>query len=215
VKIAFQLYSKVVVIFVLLALAACGTTTVRNSNEASREASGDVRVKFSQALQFMSTGAYSDAIDLLLAINKQNNGLPGVHANLGIAYGKMNEFKKAKDALEVATDLKPNDLDIQNEMAIAYKNVGDYASSKASYERVLSINPKSEKGNLNMGILCDLYINDAVCAIKYYQAYEAIYAERAVVPADAKQAKAKESLPPLIKKNEKVVNWIKDLEKRK
>lgn len=227
----YSLFSKVLVVVALLLLAACGTGNVRDDNDASsvaKEASGSVRENFALGLKHMDDEKYQAAIDIFDQINEQNNQLAGVHANLGIAYGKLAMYEKAQAALEQAVRLNAVSSEILNEMAIAYRNNGDFEASKQTYEKILEKNAKSEQSHLNLGILCDIYMNDINCALEHYKEYQAIYAsaeaaaEEAKVLAEQKtkdKPVKKEEKPtvyiPKAAKNEKVVHWITDLEKRK
>lgn len=207
----YRLYSKAIILALCWVLAACGSSVVKNNTRYTPkgEASSSVRDKFKDALQLMNDAEYTEAITMLEQINQQNNRLAGVHANLGIAYGKLAQYDEARAALETAVSLNSKSIDISNEMALAYRNTGDYDASRAIYQGILEKYPKNAQSHLNLGILCDIYINDIGCALKHYKEYEALYA---IVSESTDKKSA--SLPQ-VDKNEKVVHWIADLEKRK
>lgn len=209
----YSLFFKISVLVLLVLLSACSGSAIKSSTQYNikGEASLSVRDSFNEALALMNDNNYEDAAALLEKINAQNNRLAGVHANLGIAYGKLNQYGKAKSALETAVGLNPNSPEILNEMAIAYRNSGEYIASKEVYQKILKKYPKSGQSHLNLGILCDIYMNDIDCALKHYKEYEALYAN---VPGESKDKKRAASASKSTK-NDKVVHWINDLEKRK
>ncbi len=230
----YNLYFKLFVLSLSVLLSACGGSAVKSSKDdkPKAEASSSVRDSFSQALIFMNDEKYEEAIELLDKINEQNNRLAGVHANLGIAYGKLNQYDEARQALETAVSFNSTSPEILNEMAIAYRNSGNYSAAKESYEKILEAEPNNEQAYLNLGILCDIYMADTACALENYNSYEAIYAaaipvvteavvnEEGEAGAEVVESKEPEKeevvvYVPKLEKNEKVVQWIKDLEKRK
>lgn len=217
------------------------------------EASVSVRESFAEAQRLLDRNDYQAAIDILEQINTQNDQLAGVHANLGIAYGQLAQYDAAKQALQTAVALNSEDSQILNAMALAYRNSGEFVLAKETYMQNVDLNPDNARTHFNLGILCDIYMNDLPCAIENYKAYEAIYkravdsAEAAAVAQAAYEAaladkankiataiengepsetiealEAIEIAEPTIEiiplpddpKNEQVVFWIEDLERR-
>lgn len=224
----------------------------QNDGQASTESevSISVRERFAEALLLLDIDDYQGAIDILEQINTQNDQLAGVHANLGIAYGHLVQYDAAKQALEAAVALNSQDSQILNAMAMAYRNSGEFVLAKETYMNNIALNPGNVRTHFNLGILCDIYMNDLPCAIDNYREYEAIYkravdsseaaaAEQAAYEAalaekaskiasaiengeDTEALEAIEIPQPTIEvialpddpKNEQVVFWIEDLERR-
>lgn len=249
-------YSSGLIILLSLLITACGGggANLKQTEETvaatTQEASLSVRESFADAVALLDIDDYQGAIDILEQINSQNDQLAGVHANLGIAYGQLEKYTEAKDALETAVSLNADNPQILNAMALAYRNSGDFNAAKETYIKNIEINPGNVRTHLNLGILCDIYMNDLTCAIDNYKAYEAIYQQATESAEAASQAQAEyekaladkaerialaeengedtseleemdiplpsvEVIPlPDDPKNEKVVFWIEDLEKR-
>jgi tetratricopeptide (TPR) repeat protein len=113
------------------------------------------------------------------------------YINLGIAYRKTNDLKRAEVSLDKALKLNPNHPAANNEMGMVYRKIGKFSEARRTYERVLERFPKFYPARKNLGILCDLYINDLRCAMANYEIYNK------ADPGD-----------------KSVVMWIADLRKR-
>ena len=61
-------------------------------------------------------------------------------------------FVKAKELLNKANEIKPNNLTVLNNLGTAYKELGDNKESIKFYEKVLKINSNHANANYNLGI---------------------------------------------------------------
>ncbi len=96
-------------------------------------------------------------------------------------------------ALIKATEQVPPNIEAYNHLGIHYRNSGRFDDARNAYEKALSTDPNHSSIHLNLGILYDLYLRDAVKALEQYRLYQGL------LPAADKQ----------------VGMWISDLEKRK
>ena len=63
------------------------------------------------------------------------------HADVGLAYFRMNDFKKAERNYLKATQLNPSNATAFSNLGSLYFNTQRYQEAKSSYERALRINP--------------------------------------------------------------------------
>ncbi|MDH5633507.1 MAG: tetratricopeptide repeat protein [Gammaproteobacteria bacterium] len=178
-----------------LVLAGCATTTSGTSgNFVIREdvdVRPEVKADFEKAVDLLQKKEYERGIRLLHRVSERSDKSIAPYINLGIAYRESGEVKKAEEFLSKALELNPNHPAANNEMGVVYRKLGKFAEARRTYERILERFPDFFPARKNLGILCDLYINDLGCAMANYQIY---------IKADP---------------GDKAVSmWIADLEKR-
>ena len=57
------------------------------------------------------------------------------------------------------------------ELGLVYRKTGRYKEARTLYESLLSMYPDYLPAHKNLGVLCDIYIQDLRCALDQYQAY--------------------------------------------
>ena len=62
-------------------------------------------------------------------------------------------------------------------MGIVYRRTGRFEEARESYERALEVHPGYHFALLNLGVLCDLFLEDLQCALKSYEGYAEIVAD--------------------------------------
>lgn len=131
-----------------------------------------VREDFEQALVLLRKQKYPEAIKLLQKITqKTQNSAP--YVNIALAYEITGELGPAEDALKRALALNPDHPVTMNEYALLYRRSGRFAEARTLYERLLVKHPSFLPARKNLGILCELYLNDLRCAREQYEAYMA------------------------------------------
>jgi Flp pilus assembly protein TadD len=187
---------------VLLAMA-CATDGTRHAPVEERNETGftitqevggaglGVRSDFRRAVEHIQDEEYDEGIALLLQVIEAAPDSTTAHINLGIAYGRTGDLKRAEESLRKALELNPRHPVAHNELGIVYRRTGRFDEARASYETALDIYPEFHFARRNLAILCDVFLKDLACAIENYE----IYAE--AVPDD-----------------EKASMWIADLRNR-
>ncbi|MBF9014833.1 MULTISPECIES: tetratricopeptide repeat protein [unclassified Oceanispirochaeta] len=72
----------------------------------------------------------------------------------GWAYRKLSRFEDALGSFKKAAEIKGDHVDILNELAICFLELGQYDESRKALEEALGMDPENLKIISNMGILC-------------------------------------------------------------
>lgn len=168
---------------VLLVMAGCASSPTSQqggtqSNNAerihfveSRKVDPSVRRNFDIAIGLLRDKKYDEGINLLKKVIEasQNNSAP--YINMAIAYEKLGKIDLAEDSLKHALKINPDHPVANNEYALLLRKTGKYAEARKLYEKILKKYPDFMPARRNLGILCDIYLNDKSCALKQYQIY--------------------------------------------
>jgi tetratricopeptide (TPR) repeat protein len=130
-----------------------------------------MRQNFAMALDLLHAGDYTRAIELLekMKENSQNHSAP--YVNLAKAYIIVGNYEEAENNLKQAMHINPEHPVTLHELALVYRKTGRYEESRSLYEAVVSKYPEFMPARKNLGILCELYLDDAPCALAQYQSY--------------------------------------------
>lgn len=130
-----------------------------------------VRRDFDQAVSLLNEANYDDAIALLKQVIEQSPGVSAPHINLGIAYERIDEQDKAEAQFKTALTLISGHPVVYNEYGLLCRKSGRFEEARSLYEQALSAFPEYYPVHRNLGILCDLYLNDLACALEHYEIY--------------------------------------------
>lgn len=171
-------YAVLLCFFVLLAGCA-GSGGVRHSGGSdnaisfyeNRSVDLAVRKEFDAAVALLRKQKYAEAIKLLQKVirKSQNNSAP--YINIALAYEMTDEMGLAEDNLKRALAINPDHPAAMNEYALLYRRTGRFAEAKKLYENLLDKYPSFMPAHKNLGVLCELYLNDLHCALDQYEVY--------------------------------------------
>jgi Tfp pilus assembly protein PilF len=139
-------------------------TEVPKMDEASRR-------DFDRAVALLKDNDYGQAIDLLEKVIKRSPGVTAPYIDIAIAYRHIGKPEKAEQDLKTALKLFPDHPVACNEYGLVYRKTGRFAEARAIYEKALARFPDYYPLHRNLGILCDLYLNDLNCALEHYEIY--------------------------------------------
>jgi len=150
-----------------------GGRQVQENIEISEDYSVDseIRDEFEKAVSLMKSEHYAEAIRLLRAVTAKAKRFTSPYINLAIAYGKTDDLGQAEENLKKA--LKLNELHpvANNELALVYRRTGRFKEARTTYEKVLAKYPAFLPARKNLGVLCDIYLQDLNCALQQYEFY--------------------------------------------
>jgi Flp pilus assembly protein TadD len=134
--------------------------------------SRDVQNTFDQALQLLQQQQYDDAIMLLNTVVEREKRLTAPYINLAMAYRQKGDDKQAEENLLKALAIDNTQPIANNELGIIYRKQGRFADAKKVYITALSEYPDYLPVIKNLGILCDIYMQDAQCALEQFEKYQ-------------------------------------------
>lgn len=131
----------------------------------------EIRNEFNQAVTFLGQEKYSEAIKLLKAVTGKTSKFTAPFINLGIAYARTNELEKAEENFKRALDINKQHPVATNELGLIYRKTGRYKEARKLYEDLLAMYPDFLPARKNLGVLCDIYLQDLRCALSEYEEY--------------------------------------------
>ena len=137
------------------------------------------RSAFESAVVMMNDGKNDEAIELLAKVIGRSPGVTAPYINIAVAYMRTNKLEPAEQHFKTALGLVPNHPVASNEYGLLLRKGGRFKEAREIYEKALTSFPDYLPVHRNLGILCDLYLNDPECALKQFE----IYGEG--MPADA------------------------------
>jgi len=130
-----------------------------------------LRKDFDSAVAMLNDEDYVNAIDLLQKIIEQSPGVTAPYINIAIAYQHTGKAEHAEEHLKTALGLVPGHPAACNQYGLLYRKSGRFKEARKIYEKALKSFPEYYPAHRNLGILCDLYLNDPACALENYEIY--------------------------------------------
>jgi len=129
------------------------------------------RRDFERAVAMLEKQDYGRAIDLLEKVIAQSPGVTAPYINIAIAYRHVGKPEQAEEHLKTALSLVPEHPVACNEYGLLCRKTGRFSEARVLYEKAVARFPDYYPVHRNLGILCDLYLNDPVCALEHYEIY--------------------------------------------
>jgi glycosyltransferase involved in cell wall biosynthesis len=96
------------------------------------------------AVAFMGKGRYDLALKYFTRTLKLDPKYPGLLADMGKAYLKMNDIKKAMKLFNMAIAMDKNDISSMNNLAVLYMGLGKYGVAKQILDKALEKEPDNK-----------------------------------------------------------------------
>ncbi|VAW59276.1 hypothetical protein MNBD_GAMMA08-297 [hydrothermal vent metagenome] len=177
-------------VMVSIVLSACEVAPLKHDKWETPDAvvSEEIKQRYAYALQLMGAGNTEAAIRVLNHVSQLDDSLSGPYANRGLIYLKLENREKAQQQFELALERNSRNVTALNQMGIFLREKKEFKAARLNYETALTINKNHLNAHLNLGILCDIYLQDKVCAVEHFEAYQSLNGE-----------------------DETVANWLVDL----
>ena len=140
------------------------------------------RRDFDRGVAMLKDQDYGRAIDLLKKVIERSPGVTAPYIDIAIAYRRIGKPELAEEHLQTALTLVPGHPVACNEYGLLYRKTGRFAEARAIYEKAIERFPDYSPAHKNLGILCDLYLNDPACALEHYEIYTKARPDDAQVP---------------------------------
>ncbi len=164
---------SVLLLSVLLSQTACQLAQVQTSADPQkRSASPDAVKKYQHALQLMELGNHDAALKVFEGVIKIDDQLSGPFANRGLIYLKSGDYDRAEAEFGEALRRNPSNVVAHVQLGVINRHKNRFEDARKHYQNALGIDPDDANAQLNMGVLCDVYLQDKSCAQRYYQAYQ-------------------------------------------
>lgn len=129
------------------------------------------RSDFDRAVGLLENKEYERAADLLEKIIERSPGVSAPYINMAIACRQLGKLELAEEYLKTALSLVPEHPAACNEYGLLFRQTGKFNQARAMYEKAIDRFPHYYPIHKNLGILCDLYLNDQTCALEHYEIY--------------------------------------------
>jgi Flp pilus assembly protein TadD len=128
---------------------------------------------FERAVDKMRVQDYLKAIELLEKVIAQTPGVTPPYINIAVSFERIGNHEQAERHLKTALELIPEHPVASNEYGLLLRKTGRFAEARTIYEKALETFPEYLPVRKNLGILCDLYLDDPACALEQYEIYSA------------------------------------------
>ncbi len=130
-----------------------------------------VRTDFERAVGMMNAGKNDAAIELLTRVIDRSPGVTAPHIDIAMAYMRIGKPELAEQHFKTALELVPHHPVASNEYGLLLRRSGRFQEAREIYEKAIGVFPEYLPARKNLGILCDLYLNDPACALRQFEVY--------------------------------------------
>ena len=127
-----------------------------------------LRKLFERGVSALGSGDYDKAVHSFAALTKEAPLLCPPYINLAIAYISNGSDQQAEKPLKKALELVAGHPLASHEYGLLLRRAGRFDEARFVYEVSLKHFPEYYPLRKNLGVLCDLYLNDQDCAARQY-----------------------------------------------
>jgi Tfp pilus assembly protein PilF len=140
---------------------------IRETPNMDAESKGD----FERAVAMLNDGKNDKAVELLTKVIEHKPNVTAPYINIAVAYMRIGKPLEAEQNFKTALGLVPNHPVASNEYGLLLRKAGRFKEAREVYEKAAASFPDYLPVHRNLGILCDLYLNDPTCALKQFEIY--------------------------------------------
>ncbi len=137
----------------------------------NRQYDDDLRPLFDRGVAALKAGKYATAITSFESVIKKAPLLSAPYVNLAIAQIRRGKDTLAEQPLQKALELVAGHPLASHEYGLLLRRAGRFAEARAVYEEALERFPEYYPLRKNLGILCDIYMDDTKCAARQYRKF--------------------------------------------
>lgn len=146
---------------------------------------------YEQAVAVMAAGDYVDAELRFKEFLLQYPAFPGAHVNLAIIHAQNGDDEAARDDIDAALALDPENPAALNQLGMLLRRNGNFMEAEAAYLKAVTSSPDYALAHYNLGVLNELYLQRLDVALQHFEIYQ-----------------------DLVGGDEQVEKWIADLRRR-
>jgi tetratricopeptide (TPR) repeat protein len=133
----------------------------------------DWQSDFAAAVACLDRQDHAGAIELLQQVIAHEPGVTAPYIDIALAYRELGKPEPAEENLKQALELFSAHPVAGNAYGLLLRSGGRFTEARTVYQQVLARFPDYAPAHRNLGILCDLYLNDLECALGQYELYSA------------------------------------------
>ncbi len=176
----------------------CSSTGGERDARGKQAANGDpsdvpsaAQTLYEQATAVMAAGDYVEAELRLKEFLLQYPQFAGPWVNLAIIYSQNENDEAAREAIDEALTLDPENAAALNQLGMLLRRNGNFPEAEAAYLKAVTVSPDYALAHYNLGVLNELYLQRLEPALQHFERYQEI-----------------------VGSDEEVERWIVDLRRR-
>ena len=127
-------------------------------------------MQFDNAVSAMNAGNTGSAEQSFKALSTAYPTYAGPLLNLAILQTKAGKFEDAQKTLNDAIARKPSAA-AYNQLGIVYRRLGRFKEADEAYQLAIQTDESYALAYLNLGVLCDLYLQQPQRALEAFERY--------------------------------------------
>ena len=126
---------------------------------------------FERGVNNLQSGDYDAAVVSFKTVTKAAPLQSAPYINLAIAYIRSGQDEKAEEPLKKALELVAGHPLASHEYGLLLGRAGRFIEARKVYEESLERFPEYYPLRRNLGVICDLYLNDLDCAAREFELF--------------------------------------------